>query len=374
MHEHVDDLIEESLQSRHGLAQFTAVMLPAVCERLGASGLVLQTFGESLALETFSHPRELELPELAEIEPKTGEGSKGHVTIARNGTTVLGQRLDVAGEWFGRAVAVFDDGDVDDARAARLLDAACEELDNFLYAIRAARHKHKVMMQLADALRRRVLAVGLQQAVSALVNAIPMERMLLVYIADEHSSSTLHVELFEGDKATIDTFKRRVDSHILEEGRAYLRGESTALLERFGFTSAQEEVLINGVTHSVIVGKVLVTSKTGGFNTWDRELLAGFAGFVRQRIVDFNKEWRRLAASFCPEDVARLVQSDDYEERYLAPREETVGILYVDISGFTRISEQVLKTPSAVAKLGASVPSTSSGSTAASSTRWSGTA
>jgi class 3 adenylate cyclase len=101
----------------------------------------------------------------------------------------------------------------------------------------------------------------------------------------------------------------------------------------------------------VIVGKVLVTSKTGAFNTYDRELLAGFAGFIRQRIVDFNKEWRRLAASFRAEDVARLVQTDDYETRYLTPREEIVGILYVDISGFTRISEQVLKTPQKVAAL-----------------------
>jgi class 3 adenylate cyclase len=351
MHEDVDDLIERSLQSRHGLAQFTAVMMPMVCERLGATGMMLQTFGESLALETFRHPRDLAASDLAGVEEKTGDGSQGHVTLKNGSKTIIAQRLDVAGEWFGRAAVVFDRADVDGERVARLLDAACEELDNFLYAIRAARQKHTVMMQLADALRSRVLADGLQQAVSALVKAIPMERMLLVFVADEQSSSTLHVELFDGEKATVDTFKRRVDPRILEEGREYLRGKNNALLERFGFTSAQEEVLINGVTHSVIVGKVLVTSSAGAFNTWDRELLAGFAGFVRQRIVDFNKEWRRLAASFCSDDVARLVQSDDYEQRYLTPRDEQVGILYTDIAGFTRISEQVLKKPSEVAKL-----------------------
>ena len=40
-----------------------------------------------------------------------------------------------------------------------------------------------------------------------------------------------------------------------------------------------------------------------------------------------------------PDDVARLLSSDEYEKSYLAPREETVGILYVDISGFTKLSE-----------------------------------
>lgn len=347
MHEDLDDLIEKSLQSRHGLAQFTSVMLPLVAERIGAKGMMLQTYGESLSLETFAWGVKIDLGDIAE---KTGEGSDGYVVAQKEGKTVLAQRLDVAGEWFGRAVAIFDKP-IEAESVATLLNAACEELDNFLYAIRAARQKHITMMQLGDALRSRILADGLQQAADVLAKAIPMERMLLVYVAEESNVATLHVQLFEGNKAVIDTMKGRVDPAILDDGRKYLRGESNALLARFGFTSAQEEVLINGVTHSVIVGKVLVTSKTGAFNTWDRELLAGFAGFVRQRIVDFNKEWRRLAASFRSEDVARLVQQDDYEARFLAPREEIVAILYVDISGFTRISEQVLKTPKKVADL-----------------------
>ena len=123
------------------------------------------------------------------------------------------------------------------------------------------------------------------------------------------------------------------------------------MLRRFGFEGAQEEVLINGVTQATVVGKVLVTSRIGAFNTYDRELLAGFAGFIRQRVVDFNKEWRTLARSFRPDDVAQLLQVDDYAQRYLAPHEEQVAILYVDIAGFTRLSEQVLRLPSAVAAL-----------------------
>jgi class 3 adenylate cyclase len=175
--------------------------------------------------------------------------------------------------------------------------------------------------------------------------------MLLVYVAEEGSSRNLHVQLFEGGKAVVDTMTSAADPALLDDARAYLAGKDKKLLERLGFGSAQEEVLINGVTHSVIVGKVLVSSKVGAFNTWDRELLASFAGFVRQRVVDFNKEWRRLAASFRAEDVARLVLSESYEERYLTPREEIVGILYVDIAGFTKLSEQVLKTPKKVADL-----------------------
>lgn len=61
--------------------------------------------------------------------------------------------------------------------------------------------------------------------------------------------------------------------------------------------------------------------------------------------------WRALATAFRPDDVGRLLSHDGYERTFLAPREETVGILYCDISGFTRLSEQVLKTPAKVAEL-----------------------
>jgi len=138
---------------------------------------------------------------------------------------------------------------------------------------------------------------------------------------------------------------------IRDEARRYLVSNDPTLLGRFGFEEAQEEVLINGVTQETVVGKMLVTSQRQSFNTYDRELLSGFAGFIRQRVVDFNKEWRTLARSFRPQDVSELLQYADYAQRWLSPIEQEVGIVYVDISGFTRLSEQVLQTPSAVARL-----------------------
>lgn len=351
LHEDLDDLIEKALIARHSLGTFMTTLLPFVCGRIGASGLRLQTYGEDLGLEAFSFPEGLAVPRLAELEARTGPDSVGPQAIVDGKRTILGQRLDVAGEWFGRAVAVFERSDVDVEGVAEMLDAACEELDNYLFAIRAARQKQQVMLKLADALRDRVLAEGLGKAVQVLNEAIALERLLLVFVADEgQPHATLHVQLFEGGRLALDTMRRTEDPEIVQLGRDYLTGKSNRILDRLG-RGAQEEVLINGVTHSVVVGKVIATSKTGAFNTYDRDLLASFAGFVRQRIVDFNKEWRSLANSFRDDDVSRLVQTEDYQRRYLTPREETVAILYTDIAGFTKLSEQVLRTPSAVAEL-----------------------
>jgi class 3 adenylate cyclase len=347
VHQELDDRIERALRDRRGLRAFLGDMAPWLANRIGATSIVFQTYGETLDLETF--PSSGEIP--AELLAATDESSTSPVRRAG----AIGQRLDVAGEWFGRAIALFDAPPLDPERAALVLDAACEELDNFLYAIRAARQKHRVVMKLGDALRHHVLAEGLRQAVAVLADAVPIQRFLLVFVAEESRSAALHVALFEptpGGLAPIVDTMTVPDAAITTEGRRYLREGDRALLVRLGLDDAQEEVLISGVTHSVVVGKILLAPPRGRiFDTFDRELLAAFAGFVRQRIVDFNKEWRRLSASFRPEDVARLVGTDDYERELLAPREEQVGILYVDIAGFTRLSEQVLKTPERVAAL-----------------------
>jgi len=46
--------------------------------------------------------------------------------------------------------------------------------------------------------------------------------------------------------------------------------------------------------------------------------------------------------------ISALLREPAYQEKYLKAREEKVAILYADINSFTKLSEQVLETPSAV--------------------------
>lgn len=350
----VDELIEEGLVKRWSVSEVLGALLPRVTDRLGAEGAFVETYGEDLELHLYlsgAGNKPVAIPHRDDVFARTSETRRERV-VTRGDHVVVAQHLDVAGAWFGRAGLIAPPG-ADAERLAEALNAVCEVLDNYLFSIRAMREKHLVMMKLGNALRHRVLGEGLKQAVAVLAEAIPVDRMVLVYVAEESAAKTLHVQMFEGAELKVDTLAQQQHTHapLRILGRQYLAGEGTGLLEELGVKDAQEEVLINGITKSVVVGKVVVTSKNGPFNTYDRELLSAFAGFIRQRVVDFNKEWRSLAYSFRPDDVARLLSSDEYEKTYLAPREETVGILYVDISGFTKLSETVLKTPAKVAEL-----------------------
>jgi adenylate cyclase len=351
----VDELIEEGLVQRWSVSEMLGALLPRVGERLGATGAFVETYGEDLTLHLFTWTKapgkSLSIPNKDDVFARTAESKRERVAMDGE-PVVVAQHLDVAGAWFGRGGFIAP-AKSDLSRLAESLLAVCEVLDNYLFSIRAMREKHLVMMRLGNALRHRVLGEGMKQAVRVLAEAIPVERMVIVYVAEENAAKTLHVQMFDGPTLAVDTLASEQHTHapLRILGREYLSGASTRLLDELGVMNAQEEVLINGITKSVVVGKVVVTSKHGVFNTYDRELLSAFAGFIRQRVVDFNKEWRSLAYSFCPDDVARLLQNDDYERRFLTPREETVAILYVDISGFTRISETVLKTPARVAEL-----------------------
>ena len=351
----VDELIEEGMVKHWSVSEVLGAILPRVAQQLGVQGAFVETYGEDLNLHLFmsaAGDRPMSIPEKADVWARTTDEKRERVATKSAQALVIAQHLDVCGEWFGRAgLVAAPDGDAN--RLAEGLNAVCEVLDNYLFSIKAMREKHIVMMQLGNALRHRVLGEGVKEAVEVLTKAIPVNKLVIVYRAEEGASKTLHIQMFEGAELKVDTLSKEDESYSSLQmlGREYLSGNGMELLNELGLQDAQEELLINGITKSVVVGKVVVTAGKGTFNTQDRELLAAFAGFIRQRIVDFSKEWRSLAYSFRPADVARLLQNDDYEKNYLAPREENVAILYVDIAGFTRLSEQILKTPAAVAEL-----------------------
>ena len=352
----VDELIEEGLVKHWSVSEVLGALLPRVVMLLGATGAFCETYGEDLEIHLFTSSgpdgKPLTIPGKADVFARTSVEKRERVNETFGDACVIAQHLDVAGEWFGRMGLVCSPAG-DTVLLGDALEAVCEVLDNYLFAIKAAREKHNVMMRLGRALRHRVLGEGVKEAVKVLAEAIPMVRMVLVYVAEESATKTLHVQMFNGAELEVDTLTAQGQSlaPLRVMGRDYLNGTNDDLLAHLGVKNAAEEVLINGITKSVVVGKVVVTSRNPSFNTYDRELLSAFAGFIRQRVVDFNKEWRALALAFRPDDVGRLLQNDDYEKRFLAPREETVGVVYIDISGFTKVSETILKTPAKVAEL-----------------------
>jgi class 3 adenylate cyclase len=359
----IDQLVERALVERRSLVRALDLLLPALCERLSARGAFVRTFGEDLEMHTFVWPKGLSSPLVdayATQSERDARAGSGQVSSSVSELLAV-HELDVAGEWFGYGGVLFDRATLDaagamtEAELARAVRVFCDQLDNYLHGIRTAREKHRVTMALASALQERVLPEGLAKAAEILDANVGLGRLLVVLRAEQSKEAPVHVQLFERGQRVIDTMGKASDdaaSRALDaDARQYLDTGDRALLDRLGIAGATEELLVFGVKNATLVGKLVAESKSGDFDTYDRELLSGFASFICQRVVDFNKEYRTLARSFRPADVDRMLREHDYADRYLEPREREVAIVFADISGFTRVCEQVLIDPSKIGKL-----------------------
>ena len=350
-----DEALEVALRDRLSLAGALNLLFPVLLDHTEGFAAAVRTYDEDLRLSDFTsdgEPVPVGLDEVCEATDRRERFVKHE-----DGVTVLGQHLDVAGELFG-GVAVAFDGELDERACDEtfvLVDAWCEVLDNYLAAIAQAQRKLQVVRAISAALKEPVLDRGIEAAIDVLRDHVEIEDFLLVFRhEDDVDQATLHYKIIQGGELTHDSHVARdieVDEFIRQHAARMLQGQARELLEHFGIGPHREEVLINGVREERLVGKIIATKRAGAFDTFDRDLLERFADTLRQRIVDYNREWKHLSLCFAPATVHRLLSEDRYVEKYLRPRDREVVVMYCDISGFTRVSEQVLRSPSLIGSL-----------------------
>jgi class 3 adenylate cyclase len=354
MIEEADATLEEAQIARLPLSVTLERMLPVLLERLPAQGALVHTYGEDLALREFTSGASLDMKG---AELKAALRGERRAVLEAAGVTRVALALDVAGEDFGVIAARLPEGTGPEQAscALSLLECFAEVLDNYLAAISDARKKEVITRAIGAALREPILDDGIEQALSALAREVPYDDLLLVFRhQDADGGENLHYRIVQDGKLTHDSDAGDtldVDDFIREHASAMIRGESRALLDRFGFDRFREEVLIDGVKDERILGRLIITSRAGELNTFDRDLLDRFADLLRQRIVDWSREFRHLSLCFSEAHTNRLLRTPNYRTALLEPRLEDVAVLFSDISGFTRVSEQVLREPALIGKL-----------------------
>ncbi|MCA9669490.1 MAG: adenylate/guanylate cyclase domain-containing protein, partial [Myxococcales bacterium] len=370
----VDELLERAIREHLSLEQTLERIYPLIARRIGLRAALVRTYDEGLAMRDFflGEPTAAEaLGESVDVLCVGGDDEATRVVRESAGGTIIAQELDVAGEHFG-AAAVLLRSDQDVEQAQVLLEVACEELDNHLAAIARARLKHRVTSELSAALKEPVLDDGIDRAVAVLAAHVPFSTLLLVYRhEDDAAGVTLNLKVYDGKRATptrddpsksspaiASTLAQdiEIDDFLRSKALDMVAGRDDALAHHFGIQRYREEVLINGVRDERIIGRVVLTRggelhRGSELNTFDRDLLERFSDYLRQRIVDFNHEYKSLSLCFDPCTVRQLLSDSGYRRRYLDPRLGDVAIMYCDISGFTRLSEQVLREPVAIGRL-----------------------
>lgn len=351
----VDHLLEEAMFKRLSLLQAMTRVMPSIMDVTGASGVWVRTLNESLETQDFiaGIPVTSRDPIASTLRYSEGEnGGEKRVNQAQGDGFVVARPLDVLGRYFGLAALHFEAEPTDLERVHMFLEVWCEILDNYLVTIYFARRKARALDRIADALYTPVLEDALDAALVVLLEELDIDRVLLVvrYGADQDGSS---VHYRECEKGVVVGSSGDDDASVRQARALDLAAflDDAASVQVAGFEGARDEVMIHGLETKMLIGRLLVTGNAGEFNTYDRDLLERFGDSLRQRVAEFNREWHNLTGAFTPQVARRLVKAENYHQRYLAARVEKVGILFADIAGFTRISEQVLKSPERIGSL-----------------------
>lgn len=352
----LDEYLEQATCERLPLTRVLAAAMHMLAQHCSAARIWVRTWDESLQMRDFHWP-DASVSDYFETGVLEGAALEDRTVVFVNADgTVISQRIDVAGASFGLAAVHFDVAlsNSEMIAAQVLLDTWCEELDNFLAAISRARHKHEITLKLSAALKNPVLDAGIAEAIEVLRSEVAFDDLLLVYLHEtDESGSSLNYRIIKNGQLLHDSFQSelRVDEATRRSLLALAKGRDRGLPEQLGMSDYREDVLINGVREEWVVGRLFIASKRGEFNTFDRDLLERFADFIRQRIVDFNREWKVLSQTFSRDAVVRLLSEEDYLSNRLKPCEQDVAVLFCDISGFTRLSEQVLREPALIGEL-----------------------
>jgi adenylate cyclase len=342
-----DQLIEGCVRDRLSLGALMARFLPALEHWIGAKGALVTTRNEHLVEETYTHG-EWSLLGGADLHQE----EERRAVVVGSGTSMW-LRLRVAGAEVGRlAVLLSGDRRGDEAELCLMLDTLCAELDVVLSTVHTAAHKQRLIVEVEELLTDAVFDRGVDRSVVAIYREIGLVNFALVY-RDEVERDRFRYRVYHRGELHCSSEGPRhapLDAALAEHGDELLDPDSSHLRGALGSSHGIEVVLSTGMTSTRRLGKVVCSADEQGFSAFALDVVQLMTEAMSQRLVDFNRERRHLAQFFAPRVIAELLNDPAYHDRYLAPREDTIAVLYADINSFTKLSEQVLERPAAIAE------------------------
>ncbi|MBU1109024.1 MAG: adenylate/guanylate cyclase domain-containing protein [Candidatus Riflebacteria bacterium] len=239
--------------------------------------------------------------------------------------------------------------------APEILDTVSELVDNFFYGIHTNRLKHSLIMGIQSALKSHSIVDSIDGAVYVLKKEIPFKKMILLYSDHELTgNSNMNYLVYEGYSRVYDSSETPhagLDEFV-KDTEGCLSANIEELRKVLGDNDLMVSYLLDGLIEEDLIGKVIFVPESGAtFSIFCREIIQVFTETLRQRLVDFNRERNSLRKFFSDKVIAKLISEPGYEKLHLKERQTDIGIIFADISGFTKMSEQILVSPERITSL-----------------------
>lgn len=353
LHKKLDSVVEGLQLAHYDLNSSLARVFLFLAEEVKTAALFVETQDENLNHRVFCYGAcdediKRRTPQLHKIEKPFG--------FVTPGLHWLVQPLEMAGTMIGAIGLAFTSENAPEKDLGpALLDIVSEVLDNFFFSIHSSSLKHSLIMGVQSALKNHSIVDSIDGAVYVLKKEVPFKRMVIMYSDRELTGGEkMNYLVYENDQRTHDSSETRhsgLDRFITETGSC-LTADTDALKKAIGAENLTITYLLDGLIEEDLIGKVIFVPEEGRqFSIFAREVVQVFTETLRQRLVDFNRERNMLRKFFPDKVITRLISEPGYEKHYLTPREEEIGIIFADISGFTKMSEQILKTPERITNL-----------------------
>ena len=358
----VDDQLEEAILYKWPVTRTLDKLLPHAIEALEAQSVLVRILDEESNMVDLQSPTDdtrlegwgVSQDQLDTLCAQARQEGSAHLQIDPR-TMMLGYRLDVSTTHLGTAIALYHGDRPHPVHyLARRLASWGEALDNYLAAVADARLKHTALQLISDALRTPLLDEGIDRAVAILSRYLPFRDLILTLQHDTPLElHTINYRVLRGQKTLLSSASRGVEFAPALESAVLdtFQGDNSALIHTFSLATPRTSVDILDAHDQQIVGHISLHADPEALTPFALDLLDRFADYLRQRIVDFNKEWKHLSRNFPLATVRALLRHERYHDTFLSPQEHDVAIMYCDISGFTRLSEQILREPALIGKL-----------------------
>ncbi len=348
----IDDIIEGCQAGQKNLAYTIELIFDFIENSLGPKAAFFRTQNEDLALSVFARGTKEETLESL-IPDLLSTGEKRTKTV--DGSAWFVMALDIAGETIGSFGLAYDEKESRKPEIVfDLMTAVAEEMDNFFYDIHRSRYKYLTILEIQRCLKSHLLNEAVDMAVNIIGDTIPLDKMVLFYIDEDlDGRKAVQYFIYQDYKKTYDSFDNPMPEleKLVRRGTECLLPGNKELEEIFPSQEMMETILLDGLVVETLVGKILFKPPKGiGLSVSSREIMKVFSESLRQRLVDFNREKNLLRQFFSPEVTRKLLKINNYKEAYLSPRKKDLGILFCDIAGFTKLSEQILVEPTRIAK------------------------
>lgn len=264
-------------------------------------------------------------------------------------TTVFTQSLDMAGEKIGYlAISIEEAYPEEEFFNFCLLDLISELLDSYLYSIHMSGIKQQVLSELQYIFKKPYGDYVWDEAVDLISPYVSFTKLLLIYseVGLINKEIIRYVYFEDGIRVADSTERPRA---CFDE---FIYGKNNYLA--VSYRNAKQMLKSNYANMAYLKDSknffgMIITDGNPNENVsvFVKDIWETFLNELCKYILDLTGKKNILRKHFSNVLVERLLKTPNYME-YLTPRKAKIAVLFADISGFTKISEQILVEPESI--------------------------